>query len=607
MITRKKGDIRTAIEERPMKLNVLQIIILFDRMFCTLPIKNIGGIELKKSEKVILFPTIFFGTNLTVLPTTKFKDLRKGTQEESYVKEFISHISDMILSFTAYNMYCKGNSWLETVFEREMRGHMNKVSEDALNVYVRGKSTFSEILMMAYDRLFECDEKDKGKRRMAEFGMCLIKESEKMMHAIPDGMDEEERNKRRDFCNLIKIRGKKCCNVEIWRRIACTESIVCNASVSLYNKLSGEELLGLLAEGCIRRSFKEKGISEKELSEQGYMEYNIVDTGLFLDTYVKHGSEVIEEIVKQLLMGKDGREIDSKYVEKVVRVVDERRRRREMEASRHAAELLGEELSGKKSKGKAKGKKSKKKSGGADRNGPSVSKEEERVDKEPKGSESPDEELAGAVGGVSIEDHRPKRSDKRYRIHKRVSVWMRDASSIKRALDGGREEKWKGKSIEDIERQKITHDIIEVVRLLESCDADLFFMDARTSVKDGVERSRRVAVGVLEVSGERRVGVVEAVSFKDKDGQDVIYHLMFRETVAQEIGGVMSQGISPESEMAGDSSVECSGSEGVFEYAPGTRCEVSQDTHRFVVTWKNPRNTSEILKRLTVVCRPETI
>ncbi|UTX42882.1 DUF1609 domain-containing protein [Encephalitozoon hellem] len=78
---------------------------------------------------------------------------------------------------------------------------------------------------------------------------------------------------------------------------------------------------------------------------------------------------------------------------------------------------------------------------------------------------------------------------------------MRDASSIKRALDGGREEKWKGKSIEDIERQKITHDIIEVVRLLESCDADMFFMD--------VSQNRKAAVGVLEVSG--CMGVVEAV------------------------------------------------------------------------------------------------
>ncbi|WEL37951.1 DUF3654 domain-containing protein [Encephalitozoon hellem] len=591
-----------------MKFDVLQALIIFDRIFCSSYVEEgCGIVDLKASERSILFPIIFCGTNAIVLPITRFRDLKKGTKEESYAKEFIRHISHVILSFTTYDIYCEDNSQLEAIFKREMGKHMEKVSKDALSVFIKGKNTFSELLMMAYDRLFQSDEKYEKNRRMTVFGKCLIEEADKMMNEIADDMDAEERRKREDFCNMIKERGEKCCDITRWKRVALAESIVCNASVSLYSKLPEEELLGLLAEGYMRKDFKEKGISEKELSEQGYMEYNIVDTGLFLDTYVKHGSEVIEEIVKQLLMGKDGREIDSKYVEKVVRVVDERRRRREMEASRHAAELLGEELSDKKSKGKAKGKKSKRKSGGADRKGPSVSKEEERVEEEPKGSESPDEELAGAVGGVSIEDHRPKRSDKRYRIHKRVSVWMRDASSIKRALDGGREEKWKGKSIEDIERQKITHDIIEVVRLLESCDADLFFMGARTSVKDGVERSRRVAVGVLEVSGERRVGVVEVVSFKDKNGQDVIYHLMFRETVAQEIGGVMSQGISPESEMAGDSSVECSDSEGAFEYAPGTRCEVIQDTYRFVVTWKNPRNTSEVLKRLTVVCRPETI
>ncbi|WEL39987.1 putative immunoglobulin G-binding protein A [Encephalitozoon hellem] len=587
-----------------MRLGVLQAMILLGWMICSSSIESHKVVKLRGSEGCILFPIIFSGTNAIALPTTRLKDVRRGGDEEMYVKEFIGCIGDMVLSFTAFDICCEGDGVFEAVFVREMKKHLQKVSNDALSVYARGKSTLSEVLLMVYDRLFECDVRDEGKRRMTVFGKCLISEADRMIREIGDDVDEKEREERENFCNVIKKRGEKCCNLKMWKRIVYAESVVCNASVSLYNKLPEEELLGLLAEGCMRKDFKEEGVSEEELNDRGYMEYSIVDTKLVLDTYVKHGCEVVEEIVRQMMLGKDGREIDAKYVEKVVRVVDEKRRRREIEASRHAAELLGEELSDKKSKGKAKGKKSKRKSGGADRKGPAVSKEEERAD---KASESPDEELAGAVGGVSIEDHRPKRSDKRYRIHKRVSVWMRDASSIKRALDGGREEKWKGKSIEDIERQKITHDIIEVVRLLESCDADLFFMDARTSVKDGVERSRRVAVGVLEVSGERRVGVVEAVSFKDKDGQDVIYHLMFRETVAQEIGGVMSQGISPESEMAGDSSVECSGSDGVFEYAPGTRCEVSQDTHRFVVTWKNPRDTSEVLKRLTVVCRPETI
>ncbi|WEL38938.1 DUF3654 domain-containing protein [Encephalitozoon hellem] len=591
-----------------MRFGALQVLVLFGWMTCsTFRVESLGVFDLAENERPVLFPIIFYGSNAIVLPNTRFKDLEKGTSEEVHAKRFISCIPRMVLSFMFYDVYCKDDSRLERIFVREMGRYMERISEEALSVYAKGRKTFGELLLMVYDRLFECDVRDRN-RRMTILGRRLIEEADKMMDDIGDDIDVEEREEREDFCSVIKERGEKCCNVERWRRIVRAESVVCDASASLYSKLPEEELLGLLAEGCTKKILKKKGLSEEELSEKGYLEHNIIDTGLFLDTYDKHGSEVVKEIVRQMMLGKDGREIDSKYVEKVVRVVDERRRRRELEASRHAAELLGEELSGKKSKGKAKGKKSKRKSDGkTDKKGPSVSREEERVDKESKGSESPDEELAGAVGGVSIEDHRPKRSDKRYRIHKRVSVWMRDASNIKRALDGGREEKWKGKSIEDIERQKITHDIIEVVRLLESCDADLFFMDARTSVKDGVERSRRVAVGVLEVSGERRVGVVEAVSFKDKDGQDVIYHLMFRETVAQEIGGVMSQGISPESEMAGDSSVECSGSEGVFEYAPGTRCEVSQDTHRFVVTWKNPRNTSEILKRLTVVCRPETI
>ncbi|WEL38923.1 DUF3654 domain-containing protein [Encephalitozoon hellem] len=590
-----------------MRSCVLQIVILFGRMLCSSYIDDLGTITLKASERIVLFPIIFCGTNAIALPTTRLKDVRRGRDEEMCIKEFIGCVADMVLSFTAYNIYFRGHSLFEEIFEREMRGHLQNVSENAVGVYIRGRCTLSEVLLMVYDRLFECSERSE-RRRMTRLGKCLISEADRIMKEIPADADEESKDRIKSSCDIVRGRGEKCCDIERWKEIVHAENIVCNASASLYSKLPDEELLGLLAEGCMRKEFERKGFSLEELNNKLYMEYGIVDIELFIGTYVNHGYEVIEEIVRQMMLGKDGREIDSKYVEKVVRVVDERRRRREIEASRHAAELLGEELSGKKSKGKAKGKKSKRKSDGkTDKKGPSVSREEERADKESKASESPDEELAGAVGGVSIEDHRPKRSDKRYRIHKRVSVWMRDASSIKRALDGGREEKWKGKNIEDIERQKITHDIIEVVRLLESCDADLFFMDARTSVKDGVERSRRVAVGVLEVSGERRVGVVEAVSFKDKDGQDVIYHLMFRETVAQEIGGVMSQGISPESEMAGDSSVECSGSEGVFEYAPGTRCEVSQDTHRFVVTWKNPRDTSEVLKRLTVVCRPETI
>ncbi|KAG5858472.1 DUF3654 domain-containing protein, partial [Encephalitozoon hellem] len=339
-----------------MRLSVLEALILLDRIW-TLPVENIKTFELKSSERAILFPIIFFEDNAVVLPNTRFRDLKRGTDEELYVKRFVRNISDMIISFTYYNLYCKDNVRLEMMFKREMRKHMEKVSEDALSVYVRGRNTFSEVLLMVYDRLFECNERDE-RRRMSVFGRCLIAEADKMMNEIDDEMDEEAKNERRDFCTMIKVRGVKCCDVERWRQIVSAESIVCNVSASLYSKLPEEELLGLLAESCVRNALKKEGFDEEKLKKRGYMEYNIVDIELLLDTYDKHGSEVMEEIVKQLLMGMDGKEIDAEYVEKVVRVVDERRRRREMEASRHAAELLGEELSGKKSKGKAKGKKS---------------------------------------------------------------------------------------------------------------------------------------------------------------------------------------------------------------------------------------------------------
>ncbi|KAG5860374.1 DUF1609 domain-containing protein [Encephalitozoon hellem] len=581
-----------------MKFDVLQALIIFDRIFCSSYVEEgCGIVDLKASERSILFPIIFCGTNAIVLPITRFRDLKKGTKEESYAKEFIRHISHVILSFTTYDIYCEDNSQLEAIFKREMGKHMEKVSKDALSVFIKGKNTFSELLMMAYDRLFQSDEKYEKNRRMTVFGKCLIEEADKMMNEIADDMDAEERRKREDFCNMIKERGEKCCDITRWKRVALAESIVCDASVSLYNNLPSEQLLGLLAEGYMRKDFKERGFSEEELKKRGYMEYNIVDIKLFLDTYVKHGSEVIEEIVRQMMMGKDGREIDSEYVEKIVQVVDERRRREEREASEHADKLLGEEFSGKKSVRKAKakkGKRSKKSLGG--------------VEEEAEASESRDEELAGAVGGLCVEGRKPK-SINHYRIHKRVLLWMKDVSSIKRALDGGREEKWKGKSIEDITKQKITHDIIEVVRLLRSEDRDRFFMPGESWVEDDVPRHRKVAVGVLEIEGERMVGIVEASSYKDKDGSDVIYHLMFRRTNVKEIGGVVSQGEDFSTKMESTSCGEFSESEdgSGFLYGKGIRCEVWHNFDKFVVTWGNRRNTREVLKRLTVLCRPKAI
>ncbi|AFM99278.1 hypothetical protein EHEL_110020 [Encephalitozoon hellem ATCC 50504] len=100
-----------------MRLLVLETLILLDRIW-SLPVENIGTVELKSSEKAVVFPLVFFGANAVVLPNTRFKDVKKVTDEESYIKGFMGCIADVVLSFTYYNAYCRDNVRLGAMFER---------------------------------------------------------------------------------------------------------------------------------------------------------------------------------------------------------------------------------------------------------------------------------------------------------------------------------------------------------------------------------------------------------------------------------------------------------------------------------------------------------
>ncbi|WEL38339.1 putative immunoglobulin G-binding protein A [Encephalitozoon hellem] len=185
--------------------------------------------------------------------------------------EFVRNIGDTVLSFTASNVCCSSRE-LSEMFSGRMRRHLEKVSRDALRAWAQEGLMFGGVVLMVYDRVFECD-------------------------------------------------------IERWRWVVCAESIVCEASVSMHSKLLPEEVLGILAERFVRRCVKEGG-GEGPGNTRGYADCGVIDVRLFVDAYVKHGSEVISEIVKQMMMGKDGKEIDSEYVEKVVRVVDGRKRSR---------------------------------------------------------------------------------------------------------------------------------------------------------------------------------------------------------------------------------------------------------------------------------------
>lgn len=582
-----------------MNLYILQVFVLFDRVLCSSSIEYRGAIVLTGPERVVPFPLIFIGTNAVVLPSTTFKDLKKGTEEERKIEAFINNISHMVLSFLVADPCYEEDSRVQIIFDRDMEGHLRDVSENAWKIYKRGK-TFSELLPMVCDRMLQCDEKEES-RKMSIFGKNLIKEADKIMGEISDEIDKEKRYEKECFCARAKDAGEKHCDVEKLKKLIVLEELVCNTCKNLYTNLKEEELLGLMAEGCVRKIFKEEGLSEEEMKNRIYMEYCIIDGELFLHTYDRYGEEVIEELVKQLLAGKDGREIDSKYVDKVIEVVNQRKKRIEEEADRYANELMALEEAQNQKGQRVQGKKRQRRKKRSE-----VGKKEESEEVE---KESSDEELIGAVGGICIEKKKRERKSP-YEIHKRVLLWRKSPELVKKTLDEGKEKRWKGRNIDDIKRQKDVHDILEVTQLLKDEDADKFFMDGGTFTKDNVERGRKIAIAILEVKGKRRVGVVEVGTFKDPKGCNVVYHLMFRDANIREIGGVMDQRLYRRDDLENitetDSLEHFSDISG-FQYPQGTRCEVTKNEREFCVTWGCPSDTAKVLKRLTVVRRLETV
>ncbi|CAD25355.1 hypothetical protein [Encephalitozoon cuniculi GB-M1] len=256
------------------------------------------------------------------------------------------------------------------------------------------------------------------------------------------------------------------------------------------------------------------------------------------------------------------------------------------------------------SKGKGRKKRGKKGAGEAKEE----SKEEDRGEEEEESVEAdvPVEEMA--AGGARPKKKSPKEKSKGeehcYKVHKRVLRWMKSAERIKYELDNGEEEKWRGRSIEEIEEQKVLHDITEVLKLLRSKECDKFFARTGKYMKGGSERWNMVGVGILEEGGKKRVGNVEVGLFEGKGGENIIYHLMFKPTDFEEEG----EGARP-------SFGRCDGVDAIeegrisdmsgFQYPPGVRSEITSSGSEFRIVWKNQRDTSLVLRSLTVLRIPE--
>ncbi|UTX45926.1 LidA-like protein [Encephalitozoon intestinalis] len=331
-------------------------------------------------------------------------------------------------------------------------------------------------------------------------------------------------------------------NRSLWKNVMDAERIICEECSKLYETPEEVELMGFMAEGNMKSLLKEGNIIEEEIKEYKYLECSMIPIELLLDTDKTKGRDVVKELIKQIMMGKDKGEIDHKYINEVSNAVRRRRKVEEERRLKIERELLGEsKYSGARKKKKSRG-------GGRKKRLAAEEKKEEKEEEE--------EELVGAVGGVSISSDPGKSKGKqsertKYKLHKRVTRWSKDAGKIKKELDRGKEEKWKGRRIEEIREQKEVHDIIEIVELLRSPDASKFFID----LGGDENRIQKMATATLERGGKKETGIVEVGIFKNGKGEYVIYHLMFKAIKVEEVRSVMSslaaeKGDLPEEQMS---------------------------------------------------------
>ncbi|UTX44646.1 DUF1609 domain-containing protein [Encephalitozoon intestinalis] len=541
-----------------------------------------------------VFPLLFKGNGLLIArPTTRFSDLKKNPSIMEDVREFIENgrLTYLVWLLGVGDSLHDKDDWFNDIFFNNIVAYLKEVSLDLWKMYEKTNKTLGELLVMGYERILQCEKSHT--REMEKFGEIIIKEAERIMKEAEKEEDEEKKRKKIAGCHSGIKYARMLLNRSLWKNVMDAEKIICEECSKLYETPEEIELMGFMAEGNIKSLLKEGSIIGEDPQRYKYLECSMIPIELLLDTDKTKGRDVVKELIKQIMMGKDEGEIDHKYINEVSDVVRRRRKAEERRRLKIEKELLGEsEDSGGRKKKKSRG-------GGRKKRLAAEEKKEEEGEKEEE------EELVGAVGGVSISSDSGKSKGKQserpnYKLHKRITRWSKDADKIKEELDSGKEEKWKGKSIKEIRKQKEVHDIAEVVDLLRSPDASRFFMD----LGGGENRIQKMATATLERGGKKETGILEVGIFKNEKGDHVIYHLMFRATKVEEMRSVMSSLVAEKGDLSEE---QMSEGEGEFMYPSGVRCSTLKEEGKFRVEYRNPRNTDEVLRRLTVLARPKIL
>ncbi|CAD26509.1 hypothetical protein [Encephalitozoon cuniculi GB-M1] len=562
-------------------------------------------------ETRVVIPVILHQSKVVVSPGTRYRDIEEG--ERKYVEKVIKLLPEVAWRSITHIYALANNDWavdlMYDVFDKA-----SSWRSDTVALYKGTEKKYGMKFTDLVNGIFE-----QNNCILKEFGRLLADRVEILIQELPGSLDDVEKKREEEVLRKIKEYGRRLCTKEKQDEIIKAQRIMCNVCEYIWKREEDRKSF-IMEVYSTYLKLREMESNVDEIEEP--LIYFVDHRGLINACDKYKSMDIMAELILQLFL--QGKNIDDKSIKSAVRSVRERKRleemremeerkRREEERAKNEEELLRMVEREKREESKGRGKKKGGKRGAGEAK--EESKEEDR--KEEEGVEVEEEESAEVplvetvVGGArrKKKGSREKKmgEEHHYKVHSRVLRWKKDAEKIKRELDKGSEERWKGKSVEEIKEQKKVHDIVEVSELLrdkEKCDR--FFVRTGKYMKGGSERWKMVANGILEEGGEKKVGKVEVGLFKGGRGESVVYHLMFRPTETERTGmvGGSSFGEGDDvDEIKKEKSSDMSG----FRYPSGVRCEMTSNGNEFRIEYRNRKNTSEVLRTLTILRIPEIL
>ncbi|UTX42524.1 DUF1609 domain-containing protein [Encephalitozoon hellem] len=535
----------------------------------------------------ILIPVIFDSDRLVVSPVSEYGDIEEG--ERRYVEEVIRGLPYLAWETMAYVFPAGNSEWILSLAEGFFTRNLGRF-RDCIEAYKKRRGRrglrFTDVIMKVWQE--GCD-------MLGEFGESVSKVAGEKIRSLDDvDKDLKEKEGERMVLNKIMEYGESLGTRKKREEILRAQEVVCEIFKYLWGRPGERDVMETVVY-LIGLKYEMMGVRK-----DAYPLIHYINHSVLIKVYDDYGARAGGEVIKRVLI--EDNDASEEYAARIVKEVESKEREEGRGESREMCSLSVDELmeslgledsvsDSKRGSGKRKERKRGKR------------KKRKELERQKEGfAEVPSCGDTDCSGDLleDVEKGTDSLGERRriwYKIHKRVLRWRKSPEKIQEELNKGSEEKWRGRSIEDIATQKVVHDIAEVVDLLRSCDADDFFVESESYTKGSVKREGKIALAILETPKERRVGVVEVGISRDGRGQKVIYHLMFKARGMKDMEKVMrGYLVGGDIEKVDDDSLSMSG----FEYPPGVRCSIIREKRLFRIEWRNPKNVMEMMKSLTI-------